>query len=651
MCGITGLFSLNGIGPYWDDLQEANNIAAHRGPDGQGFAVFNTRAPQERCVAFGPSQMPAASTIRSMTVGLGHRRLAIIDLSSSGLQPMTNEDQTLWVVFNGEIYNFLELRAELEKAGHIFQSHTDTEVILHAYEMWGEACVHRFVGMWAFALADLRRGQLFCSRDRFGIKPLHYYYDGYRFAFASEIKQLLCFSFIQKRLNEKAVYEYLAHEGVDWGEATFFDTVYKLLPGHNLTINFSDASCRKTYYYQPQFTIDTQITLHEAAQEFQRLLTDSVRLHLRSDVKVGSCLSGGLDSSSIVCLMHQLLRSAGKTEIQYTFSSHFDIEEANELEYTQEAIRAVEGHAKFVCPTPDAFMHDLAQMIWHQEEPFHSTSIFAQWSVFKLIHQHGVKVVLDGQGADEQLAGYVSLAPYYFLELEAKRQYLRLLSETWHYAHLQDKPWLPLLPGSGGVWLRKLLRYKSSSASAPPLDWIRPEAVARYELGSGYRANFNIQPFAGTEYLNNVLYQFTFLNNLPALLRYEDRNSMAFSVESRVPFLDHRLVEFVFSLPSHFKMHHGYTKHVMREAMTGVIPEKIRQRARKMGFATPERLWQQTVLRPLVHDAIHSERLASFLVQEKAESYLRYLEEHQMLNFAPWRWVNLQLWLEAYALA
>ena len=650
MCGISGLFSLNGLSPYRSALHAANSIAAHRGPDGQGFALFNTRVPVERFVSLDTGLLPDASTMQSMTLCLGHRRLAIIDLSSTGLQPMTNEDQTLWIVFNGEIYNFLELRAALEEMGHTFHSQSDTEVILHAYEAWGEACVEHFIGMWAFALADLQQSLLFCSRDRFGIKPFHYYYDGQQFVFGSEIKQLLCFDFIKRQVNEKAVYEYLAYEGVEWGEETFFSGIFKLLQGQNLILNLRDAVLKKNRYYLPQFTLNTQISRVEAAWEFHRLLADSVRLHLRSDVKVGSCLSGGLDSSSIVCLMHQLLKNESKADIQYTFSSHFDIEEANELEYTQEAIRAVGGHAKFVYPTSDAFMQDLAQMVWHQEEPFHSTSIFAQWSVFKLIHQHGVKVVLDGQGADEQLAGYVSLAPYYFLELEAKRQYIRLLSETWHYAHLQDKSWLPLLPATGGAWVRKLLRYKSMDIAAPPLDWIRPDVIARCEDNRGYRANFDIRPFAGTEYLNNVLYQFTFLNNLPALLRYEDRNSMAFSVESRVPFLDHRLVEFVFSLPSHFKMHHGYTKHIMREAMTGVIPEKIRQRARKMGFATPERLWQQTVLRPLIHNALHSEQLRSFMISEKAESYLSYLEKHQMLNFAPWRWVNLHLWLEAYAL-
>lgn len=651
MCGISGLFSLNGLSPYRSALHAANSIAAHRGPDGQGFALFNTRVPVERFVSLDTGLLPDASTMQSMTLCLGHRRLAIIDLSSAGLQPMTNEDHTLWIVFNGEIYNFLELRAELEKLGHIFRSRSDTEVILHAYEAWGEACVHRFVGMWAFALADLQQGRLFCSRDRFGIKPFHYYYDGRHFAFASEIKQLLCFPFIQRQISEKAVYEYLAYEGVDWGEETFFAGIFKLLQGQNLTLDFNKCICKKEHYYSLQFTLNTQITLAESAHEFRRLLTDSVRLHMRSDVKIGSCLSGGLDSSSIVCLMHQLLSNAGKTEIQYTFSSHFEEEEANELEYMQEVMRTTGVQAKFVYPTPDEFLHDLEQLVWYQEEPFNSTSIFAQWSVFKLIQRHGVKVVLDGQGADEQLAGYVSLAPYYFLELATKRQHLRLLSETWRYAHLQGKPWLPLLPGKSGMWACKLPWYQSTGVAMPAIDWIRPEIVSRCENGSGYRANFNVRPFAASEYLNNILYQFTFLNNLPQLLKYEDRNSMAFSVESRVPFLDHRLVEFVFSLPSYFKMRGGYTKRVMREAMIGVIPEKIRRRARKMGFATPERRWQQTVLRPLIRQALRDNMLASFIVPDKAEAYLTHMETYQILNFSPWRWLNLLLWMKAYDVA
>jgi asparagine synthase (glutamine-hydrolysing) len=589
--------------------------------------------------------------MRSMTLALGHRRLAIIDLSSSGLQPMTNEDKTLWLVFNGEIYNFLELRAELERVGHIFHSQSDSEVILHAYETWGEDCVHHFVGMWAFALADLKQSRLFCSRDRFGIKPFHYYYDGRRFAFASEIKQLLCFPFIQRQVNERAVYEYLAYEAVDWGEETFFANICKLPQGHNLTLNLADTTLHKTHYYAPQFVLNSQITLPEASQEFRRLLIDSVHLHLRSDVRVGSCLSGGLDSSAIVCLMNQLLKDEGKSDIQHTFSSHFEAEEANELEYMQEVIKTTGVQAHFIYPTSAELLQDMEQLVWHQEEPFGSTSIFAQWSVFKLIHQQQVKVVLDGQGADEQLAGYISLAPYYFLELSAKRQHFQLLWETWRHARLQGKSWLALLPGRGGELARKLPWSKPVAMSSPHIDWIKQDLGERYQSCSGYLANFNIRPFSEAEYLNNVLYQFTFLNNLPPLLRYEDRNSMAFSVESRVPFLDHRLVEFVFSLPSHFKLRDGYTKRVMRDAITGVIPEKIRRRARKMGFATPERHWQQTILQPLIRQALADPRLHPFIIPDKAEAYLTWLETYPNLNFAPWRWLNLSLWLKAYDLA
>lgn len=647
MCGITGIFNPEGLASELTALQAANNVIAYRGPDGQGFAWFNTNNSKERFVSLNAKILPDASALQRMTMALGHRRLAIIDLSSSGLQPMTNEDETLWIVFNGEIYNFIELRVELERAGHSFHSQSDTEVILHAYEQWGEDCVNHFVGMWAFAIVDLKRSRLFCSRDRFGIKPFYYYHDGRRFAFGSEIKQLLCFPFVARQVNEKSVYEYLAHEALDWGEETFFNGVYKLLPGYNLTLNLLDTSLSKTHYYTPNFTINNDITLTEAAQEFLCRLTDSVRLHLRSDVKVGSCLSGGLDSSAIVCLMNQLLADEGKSDIQYTFTSHFDEKEANELEYTQEVINATQVKAHFTYPTPNELAEDIESLVWHQDEPFNSTSIFAQWSVFKLIHQHRVKVVLDGQGADEQLAGYVSLSPYFFLELAARRQYVNLMWETWRYARLQDKPWLSLFPGRAGRYVRKLFFSKNPAA---PIDWIRPELVENCQNGKGYLANFNNRPFHDLEYLNNILYQFTFLNNLPQLLRYEDRNSMAFSVESRVPFLDHRLVEFIFSLPAQFKMRNGYTKHVMREALAGVIPEKIRRRARKMGFATPERRWQQTTLRPLVQQALQDERLRPFIIPDKARAYADYLETHQILNFSPWRWVNLYLWLKAYDL-
>lgn len=646
MCGLAGFYCADGLGKYRAAFQNANNIIEHRGPDGQGIAMFNTQVPG-KCFISLEGNMPDESVMDSMTLGLGHRRLAIIDLSASGMQPMANEDETVWIILNGEIYNYLELRAELEKAGHRFHSHSDTETILHAYEEWGEGCVNRFNGMWSFALLDLKRQRLFCSRDRFGIKPFYYYFDGKHFVWGSEIKQILCFPFVPRKVNERAAYEFLAYTALDYCEETFFDGIFQLLQGHNLTLDLTNMGLSVNHYYQPALAIDSSITSTEAAQEFRRLLTDAVRLHLRSDVEVGSCLSGGLDSSSLVCLMHQQLEEEGKGDIQRTFSSHFQEKEANELKYMQMVIQSTGINAHFTYPTVDELLQDIEHLAWHQDEPFGSTSIFAQWSVFKLVHQNKVKVMLDGQGADELMAGYITLTNYYLKELYSNRNYLTLAWETLRYAQFHPETISNVLPFAR---VAGLLRKLKSREAAPPVDWIHPRLEGRYREASRYVQHQQLQPFGEAESLNNTLYQLTFHTNLPALLHFEDRDSMAFSVESRVPFLDYRLVEFIFSLPSALKIRNGYTKRVLRDGMAGIIPDKIRWRTGKLGFATPEQTWQKQALRPLVQEALNNEWLHSFVLPDKARSYQEAIEKIGVANSVPWRWVSLYLWMKVFQL-
>ncbi len=642
-----GLYSEKGLRGYRPALQAANDIIDYRGPDGAGFVFLGTRS-RNRGKALRVESMSGEGDMEHMTLVLGHRRLAIIDLSPSGLQPMANDDESLWITYNGEVYNYLELRVELERAGYNFRSKSDTEVVLRAYEEWGEDCVSHFNGMWAFAIADLGQEKLFCSRDRIGVKPFHYYHDGDHFLFGSEIKQLLCFPFVSKQINERAVYEYLTHGVLNYCEESFFANIYQLLQGHNLVLDLAKFSLTLTRYYQPHFRIDNRITFTEAAEEFRRLLTDSVRLRLRSDVEVGSCLSGGLDSSSIVCLMHQLLKREEKSSVQRTFSSHFHEKEANELEFMKAVIQATGVRAGFTYPTPGEFLHDMERLVWHQDEPFGSTSIFAQWSVFRLVHEHGVKVMLDGQGADELLAGYIPLAYHFFQELQAKRQYGRLLWEMVRHIQFNPKTFYDSLSCSRLDRFFGWLNIRNTKR--PSMDWISAKLVERYTDVSRYGSYLQIKPFGEQENLSNILYQLTFHTNLQQLLRYEDRNSMAFSVESRVPYLDYRLVEFVFSLPAGFKIRNGYTKRVLRDAMAGTIPDKIRWRVSKLGFATPERTWQKTVLRPLVQRALGDERLRDFVLPDKARAYQEEIEKAGLSDSTCWRWLNLLLWMDAYAL-
>jgi asparagine synthase (glutamine-hydrolysing) len=648
MCGVSGFFSVHGINDELNSFIKSNHVISHRGPDGYGLAYFQTGSKDGRCVEFALDQDKLPQ--EQVTLALGHRRLAIIDLSQNGAQPMPTKDEYLWITYNGEIYNYIELSEELRALGHSFRSTSDTEVILAAYAEWGEACVNRFNGIWAFAIADFKNNKLFCSRDRFGVKPFHYFYDGTRFVFGSEIKELLCYSFVPRQVNSRAIYEYLAFSAVDYCEETFFASIYKLMQGHNLTLDFATGKVVKMCYYHPQFGKNVKISYEDAALEFRRLLSDSISLQLRSDVEVGSCLSGGLDSSSIVCLMRQELLKTGQTHVQRTFSSHFEEQEANELEYMQEIIKATNVHAGFTYPSPQDLLHDLEKLVWYQDEPFGSTSIFAQWSVFKLVHENKVKVMLDGQGADEMLAGYVGFYPTYFDQLRDQRQYFTLWLEVYKYAHLHQKPWMSLLGKGLQRILGRLGKPFRPSSFTYRTDWLNPTLTDEFQGQSLYQRTKELTPFGKDENLENTLYQMTFLSNLQALLRHEDRNSMAFSVEARVPFLDHRLVEFIFSLPSRFKIRDGYTKRVLRDGMQGVIPEKIRWRVKKLGFATPERKWQRTALKPLVEAAIQDERLQPYLVARNASDYFSQLQQQQETDFAPWRWLNLSLWMKAYEL-
>jgi asparagine synthase (glutamine-hydrolysing) len=649
MCGIYGVFAQNGLRGDLDALTAGNDLVSHRGPDGAGTVWFDTR---QGGVSGTPEPVEtrwAANT--PPTLVLCHRRLAIIELSEHGRQPMSSADGALWITYNGELYNFIELREELKSLGARFSTGSDTEVVLQAYAAWGPDAVKRFVGMWAFALLDLRGRRLLLSRDRFGIKPLQYYSDGETFVFASEIKQLLTMPSVPRRINESAVLDYLQYEATDTGAETFFAGIRKLQPGHNLLISFDDGEISERRYYTPATNGERlDIGTKEAGERFRVLLKDSVRVHLRADVPVGTCLSGGLDSSSIAMLMREVALDAGVEIDRHSFSSHFDAPEADELDYTRTAIAASEVVSHFVEPNESDLVADLRKLVWHQDEPFGSTSIYAQWSVFRLVHQNNVKVVLDGQGADEMLGGYASTMPHFLLELMAGGRVVRALWESWRWARLQGKSWRSQVPVP--IVQRALARLAGGSPAPSAVEepWLQPGLLERHVATSGYLANLAQRPFGEEAHFSNVLYQFFFLNNLPSLLRYEDRNSMAFSVEARVPFLDHRLVDFAFSLPFELKVRHGYTKRVLRDGMAGTLPERIRMRARKMGFATPERRWQTGALRSLIQEAIDSPRLEPFIKRDAAMRHFERVTTGNVLSFAPWRWLNLDLWMQEFKL-
>jgi asparagine synthase (glutamine-hydrolysing) len=600
MCGIAGQFCHDGKEPDRELLSRMSGLLAHRGPDGEGTEIRGS-------------------------MGLVYRRLAIIDLSDDGLQPMSNEDGTLWLVFNGEIYNFIELRAELVGKGHRFHSHSDSEVILHAYEEWGTGCLQRFNGMWAFALWDENAKQLFCARDRFGIKPFYYTEINGSFLFASEIKALLAHPDAGKHPDDSMLGTYLAWGVQDHTERTMFGNILQLRPAHALIV--TRGGLNKPYRYWDVMVnsgIRSTITDAECAGRLLELLRDATRIHLRSDVAVGTCLSGGIDSSTLAVLINSLVLDEAPSSVgerQKTFSIVFTDKRFDESRYINEIVAFTGVDAHQTEPDPERLWDDIDHLIWAQDEPFGSLSIYAQYCVMRLA-QKNVKVVLDGQGADELLAGYLAYQVSYIRELGRTFHVGRALYEiTGFFRHHRGF----FKSGLGQLLVRRN-RRSLLTITVPPVD--------RY---------------AGS--LAEVLQRELCSTNLPALLHYEDRNSMAFSIESRVPYLDVYLVEYIASLPLNQKIRNGVTKIALRNAVKGILPESIRCRMDKMGFVTPEEIWMKEHLRPFVLAVLSSD---SFLArpywnaEHVVRDYLAFLEGRSAYSPEIWRIVCTELWLRKF---
>jgi asparagine synthase (glutamine-hydrolysing) len=600
MCGIAGQYCFEGQAPDRELLARMSDQLRHRGPDGVGTEIRGS-------------------------MGMVHRRLAIIDLSDDGLQPMTNEDKTLWLVYNGEIYNYVELREELIGKGHRFHSQSDTEVILHAYEEWGTGCLQRFNGMWAFALWDERTQQLFCARDRFGIKPFYYTEIGGSFLFASEIKALLSHPDAGMTPDDEILGTYLAWGVQDQSARTMFNGILQLKPAHALIVTKEGAHMPYQYW---DVTINNALRSDARDEEetgrFLDLLKDATRIHLRSDVAVGTCLSGGIDSSTLAVLINNLIRDeapASVSERQKTFSVVFTDQRFDESRYIDEIVNATGVDSHRTEPAPEQLWDDIDRLIWVQDEPFGSLSIYAQYCVMRLA-QKNVKVVLDGQGADELLAGYLAY----------QASYIRGLLHSFHAAlALREitgslRTHRNFFSSAFGQLLVRRTRRNLLTVTVSPVD--------RY-----------------TGSLAEVLRRELCSTNLPALLHYEDRNSMAFSLESRVPYLDVRLVEYIASLPLDQKIRNGVTKIALRNAVKGIIPESIRCRMDKMGFVTPEEIWMKKTLRPFllaVFSADSFQKRPYWNADAVMKDYRAFLDGKSAYSPEVWRIVCTELWLRKF---
>ena len=630
MCGITGIVNLEKEAIDQKSLRKMTKALEHRGPDDEGIFI-------------------------AKNVGLGHRRLSILDLSKAGHQPMFYDNQNLVIVFNGEVYNYLEIREELKAKGYQFKSNSDTEVILAAYQEWGINCLNKFNGMWAFAIYDRRKNQIFASRDRLGVKPFYYTISKKRFAFASEIKALLTLPDFKARANEKIVWEYLIGGLIDHSEETFFRGVKELRRGHYLLLNLkSQISNLKIKKYW-DIAIDNIVSYQneqDYAERFRELMIDSVKLRLRSDVPIGSCLSGGLDSSLIVCIVNDFLKQEGKiTQLgkwQQTFSACYDnkiYKNCDEREYISAVTLKTKAHPHYVFPSGKKLTKEIEKLTYHQDQPFGSTSIYAQYNVFRLAKDKKIKVMLDGQGSDEMLAGYRGHFNSYFYQLFKKFDFMKLGSELYYFRKYHPKEFPVLLKFlSKGAIRGYMGRYISRAVRN-----ILPENKV---FTDEFRNRFpdTKMPNVSHDFFRNSLYnQIDY--SLNSLLRYEDRNSMAFAIESRVPYLDYRLVEYIFSLPNNQKIRNGTTKWVMRQASKGLMPEKIRTRQDKIGFDTPEDVWLKKDLKDDMRRVFSSKSFKSrgFYNQEKTlEKFDQYLagkiKNYQLF----WRIYNLEIWYKIF---
>jgi asparagine synthase (glutamine-hydrolysing) len=609
MCGVFAIIQPNPI-PY-QQIGKMGQMLRHRGPDDEGFVFFPmTGNPptvffsDETCLdqqegastdPIGGVSLPLEGSTPSGGIVFGHRRLSIIDLSASGHQPMSSQNGKYWITYNGEIYNHIELRDELSALGFVFNTKTDTEVIINAYEAWGEKCLNRFNGMWSFIIYNVEDQSVFASRDRFGIKPLYYFsLNNGGIAFASEIKAFTVLNDWRARSNTSRCLDFLVWNIMDHTEDTMFDGVYQVPPGH--FIKFSSKSLSKTklrqswkaekWYDCSMLEPGLKDIDHDS---FSSLFASAVELHLRSDAPVGSCLSGGLDSSSLVCVATELILAGDGVNRLSTFTARSNDARFDESAYAEAVISETCSLAKFVTPTAEDLFAQLDRLIWHQDEPFVSTSIYAQWSVFNLASRSGIKVVLDGQGADELLAGYQGYVGAYLASLLHSLKLTQFLREIRALKNIRNIGFLKSL-AYAMVYLfpaANRLVGKFDNRAYSDLSWISPKAQAR-----SMRDPFRDAGGRPRSVKKMSISQLT-KTNLPMLLHWEDRNSMAHSVEARVPFLDYRLVRYCLDLPAKEKLSGGWSKKILRDAMRGIVPDAIVDRTDKMGFVTAEEAWMK----------------------------------------------------------
>ncbi|NQU56211.1 MAG: asparagine synthase (glutamine-hydrolyzing) [Rhodospirillales bacterium] len=612
MCGIWASIGINAP-------KATISAISHRGPDGEGWRELSS--PR------GP-------------VFLGHRRLAVIDTSSAGSQPMTDANEQLWITFNGEIFNYIELREELRQQGVSFRTQSDTEVLLAAYSVWGTDCLNRLNGMFAFVIWDKKTETLFAARDRFGIKPLYYWVSQQGIAFFSEIKQLMSLPNFKPAVNHHRVYDYLAYAEVDHTSETMFADVHQIQGGtfaHVNTANGTDINIRRWYEYPS--ARNHGLSANEAASTLHNLLEDSVRLRMRSDIPIGTCLSGGLDSSSIACLVKKQTEENNLVTVSACFSDP----ECDESAFIDDVVAHTGAKSVRVFPGDELFDETFSDVIYHLDEPFTSTSILAQWQVFKAAREAGLQVMLDGQGADEQLCGYHVSFSVFHSDLLRRMELARLWQEHAGQRRRHGTSAIWQMGVMANTLLPKGLQSFIRKKRQPPRPaWLQQDFSDTYA-----------HPLTRAEDVNDLIFRHFFITSLPMLLRYEDRNSMAHGVESRLPFLDYRIVEFLIGLGDNFKIVDGETKWILREAMKGVLPPTIHRRQDKKGFSTPQARWLTGPALHVVNEILDRSQttLSSFFVPKEITRLRHQLLTNRVGDGSElWRIISLTRWIDVFGI-
>jgi asparagine synthase (glutamine-hydrolysing) len=600
MCGITGIINKLGVDVEKNQLKKMNNKIIHRGPDSEGFYI-------------------------NKNIGLGHRRLSIVDLSDLGHQPMEYLNKYV-ITYNGEVYNYLDIKEELISKGYSFKSSTDTEVILAAFDFWKEKCLEKFNGMWSFAILDIKENKVFFSRDRFGVKPLYYKETDDQFIFGSEIKQLL--NEVENEVNLDTLIESMLTHIDNHTQDTYFKNIFSFPSSHYMWYDLSTNTKSFNKFYK--LKIDKKVReLSEDVliDKFKKIFTDSINIRMRSDVKVGTCLSGGLDSSSISVLAGK--NYTLKNENKFNAITAKSIDHSNdESHFAHEVANLNNIELNIVTPSYENFLTNIDEVIYTQEEPFGSPSMFMGWNVFKKAKDIGCSVMLNGQGGDEILLGYER----YFsstLKLSKPFSFFKQLILQYKNSRLSFKEtFLYFFYFNNNTFRINRLKRKSLLKNR----FFKNKYFEIIKKSS--------QSFKNSDSLQ--LFEITTLQ-LPHLLRYEDRNSMRHSIETRLPFLDYRLVEFAVSLPTSLKIKNGWTKYILRKAIEDQLPSNIVWRKNKFGFEAPDKIWLNNYSIEMLNE-IKASKLLNYLcdINNVVEKY------NQLSLKDKWMYFNIARWEKVY---